>query len=403
MAGIPRRHVVGALAGAAVTAPFAAAARGQRVAKRSSRPRPGARLLSAARLEHALLGSTYLGCGGGGSAAEARALIAEDLAAGRAFEMIDVTQLEDDDRVACPYGLGSLAETDQGAVIIAQPVEEAFRVLQDHLGERFAAVILGEIGPLSLAEGLSIAARLGVPALDADTVGRATPEINQHSVRVAGHPLTPAAGVTMQGDEVVLRSVADPDREEAVFRALSAASGVIGVADAPITGKAAKSRGVLVRNSFTLAERIGAAVEAARREERDPVEAGRRAGGGFRLFEGFVAEADWQDEDGFLTGTVSLRGTGPNAGQDAALSVKNEHLVARIGGRVAATCPDLITLIDAKTGEGIGNPEPAPGREVVLLGFPCAPIWRTPEGLAVFSPRYFGYDIDYEPIETRRL
>ena len=40
----------------------------------------------------------------------------------------------------------------------AQPVEEAFRVLQDHLGERFAAVILGEIGPLSLAEGLSIAA-----------------------------------------------------------------------------------------------------------------------------------------------------------------------------------------------------------------------------------------------------
>ena len=98
---------------------------------------------------------------------------------------------------------------------------------------------------------------------------------------------------------------------------------------------------------------------------------------------------------------MRLDGAGPDAGRRASLSVRNEHLVARVDDRVVATCPDLVTLIDVETGEGIGNPDPAPGQRVVLLGLPCAPVWRTPAGLAVFSPRYFGFDVDYVPVEER--
>ena len=35
-----------------------------------------------------------------------------------------------------------------------------------------------------------------------------------------------------------------------------------------------------------------------------------------------------------------------------------------------------------------------------MLGFKSDPLWRRPDGLAVFEPRYFGYDIDYIPIEA---
>ncbi|WP_199797896.1 DUF917 family protein [Erythrobacter sp. KY5] len=40
------------------------------------------------------------------------------------------------------------------------------------------------------------------------------------------------------------------------------------------------------------------------------------------------------------------------------------------------------------------------GQRVAVLGFRCDPLWRTGAGLEVFNPRYFGYDLDFVPIET---
>lgn len=401
---IPRRQF---LAGTAMTMGALAACgqRGERPANAGKVGQP----LSAEDLEDALVGSSYLGCGGGGSLAEARALIGEDLAAGHSFTMIPVTDLRDDDRVACPYGLGSLAPTDvEMTERLANfpdpepmPVEAAFRVLEQYFGAPFAGVILGEIGPLSMAEGLSIAARLGVPALDADTVGRAVPEINQHSVRVAGQPLTPTAVVTPFGDCMVLKEVRDPARGEEMIRHLTAISGTVGVADAPIEGRVAKRPGTLVTGSLSLAKSMGSAVREAKAVGEDPIEAARAAGGGYTLFHGRIAGFDWADEAGFLVGTMRLVGSRNFDGQAMVLQYKNEHLVASRNGDVVATCPDLITLIDRQTGEGITNPEFTTGKEVTVLGFRSDAIWRSDEGLKVFSPRYFGYDVDYRPIEDR--
>lgn len=364
--------------------------------------------LTQQMLEDALTGSSYLGCGGGGSLERARELIAGDLAAGKIFRSITVGELSDSDRVACPYGLGSIAPgTEMSKTLAAlddridEPVQAAFELLERHLETKFAGVILGEIGPLSLAEGLSIAARLGVPALDADTVGRATPEINQHSVRVAGYPLTPAAGVTQFGDEVIVGKLGDPSRGEDIFRALSVVSGVVGVVDAPITGEIAKRDGTLVKGSLTLAMRIGRAVREAKTAGNDAIEAARLAGDGYKLFEGRVGQSTWADSEGFLVGDVVIQGTGESAGQTLLLDYKNEHLVAKRDGKVIATCPDLITMIDRATADGINNPDFVAGQEVVILGFRCHPIWRTQAGLDVFEPRYFGYDEDYIPIEDR--
>lgn len=379
------------------------------VSSRQSRERGRGKLLTAQALEDALVGSSYLGCGGGGSLSAGRELIASDLEAGHEFRVIDVSALADDERVACPYALASLApiSDDMQARLdkienkVEAPTLAAFNLLERHLKTQFSGVILGEIGPLSMAEGLSIAARLGVPALDADTVGRATPEINQHSVRVAGHALTPAAGVTPFGDEIILQSVQDPSREEDIFRGLSVVSRLVGVVDAPITGAVAKSENTLVTGSLTLATKIGAAVREARSSGADPVEAARRAGDGYFLFQGQVERFDWEDKDGFLVGNLTLRGSGEYAGQSMHLDYINEHLVARRDRDVIATCPDLITVVDLQSHEGVNNPDFEIGQSVAVLGFRSDPVWRLPAGLDVFRPRYFGYDIDYIPIEKR--
>ncbi|MEM8617501.1 MAG: DUF917 domain-containing protein [Pseudomonadota bacterium] len=370
---------------------------------------PGAVEMTRQDLEDALTGSGYLSTGGGGSLAEARDLIASDLDAGLRFYRLSVDDLGDDDIVGCPYGLGSLAPEDDAlrAALAAidppldNPTLASFRLLEAHMGRPFAGVIMGEIGPLSLAEGLSIAARLGIPALDADTVGRAVPEINQHSVRVAGVPLTPTACVTAFGDDLILKAVRDPDRAEVIFRTLSVASGVVGVTDSPISGKVAKGGGVLVRDTLSLSMAIGRAVREAKAGTADPIEAARAVGDGYRLFEGRIEDFKWGDADGFLVGDMAIAGDGLFAGQTLTLDYKNEYLVATRDGEVIATCPDLICLIDRETADAIINPDFERGQRVAVLGYRCDPIWRTKAGLAVFSPRYFGYDIDYRPIEAR--
>ncbi len=38
-------------------------------------------------------------------------------------------------------------------------------------------------------------------------------------------------------------------------------------------------------------------------------------------------------------------------------------------------------------------------RAIAVLGMPCDPRWRTPAGLELAGPGYFGYDVEYTPIE----
>jgi len=36
----------------------------------------------------------------------------------------------------------------------------------------------------------------------------------------------------------------------------------------------------------------------------------------------------------------------------------------------------------------------------VIIGMPCAGIWRSERGIELVGPRYFKYDVDYTPIEV---
>ncbi len=63
--------------------------------------------------------------------------------------------------------------------------------------------------------------------------------------------------------------------------------------------------------------------------------------------------------------------------------------------------PDLIAVLDAETGQPITTESLRYGFRVVILGIPCHEKWRTPAGLALVGPRYFGYDTDYIPVEER--
>jgi hypothetical protein len=370
----------------------------------------GAPVLTAQEIEDILAGSSYFGCGGGGSVAEALKIVRADLGAGLTFRLVQIEDMADEEYAAAAYAVGSLAPLSEDEIrrrahlprLEGAPAVAAFRLLERHLGRKLVAVIAGELGPGSVADSLSTAAHLSIAALDADAVGRSTPEVDQYSLLVAGIPVLPAAAVSPFGDQIFIESAAHPSREEEILRAISTVSeGNLGVADGAIPGRVARQPGVLVAGSLSRARRVGRAVREALAAGRDPIPALLEAGEGFRLFQGRVSGHQWKDEAGFLVGEVELAGLGRDQGSRYRIWFKNEHLMAWKDGAVSVTAPDLITLVETSTGRAIMNPEFERGLEVTVIGFRAAPLWRTPRGLEAFGPRHFGFDVPYVPIEER--
>lgn len=367
----------------------------------------GMRTLTKQNLEDIVVGCSFLGTGGGGSFAHGLQRVYADLEAGLTFRLMSPQEMQDDDYAAATYGVGSTAPpTDEQKQRYAQlphihesSTTAAFRLLQRYMQKNFVAVIAGEIGPGNTMAAMSAAAHIGIAQLDADTVGRAAPEIDQNAVLAAGLTITPAAGVTQYGDEMILPKVAATFREEDLFRAASVASIGIGVADTPIAGRDAKRQGVLVQGSISHAEELGRAYRTAIETNQDVIQAVLQAGHGYRLFEGKIAGFQWKDQGGYLVGDIDISGSGKYQGSTFKIAYKNENLVSWRDGKFSVTCPDLITIVIKDSAKAIANPEFEKGREVVVIGFASPPNWRTPRGLELFGPQRFGFDTPYIPIE----
>ncbi len=133
----------------------------------------------------------------------------------------------------------------------------------------------------------------------------------------------------------------------------------------------------------------------------DSVDAVRQAVGGFLIFRGKITDVDRRIEGGWNRGDAKMSGSGDFAGQELLLEFQNEHLAVRVDGEFAATVPDLIAVLDSETGEPITTEALRYGMRVAVIAFPCAPQWREPAALELAHPRYFGYDVDYVPVEER--
>jgi DUF917 family protein len=157
-----------------------------------------------------------------------------------------------------------------------------------------------------------------------------------------------------------------------------------------------------VPRTLSLAEELGRTARETRAAHGDVVGAIVERLDGHRLFSGKIVDIARRTDAGFAKAEAVIDGTGEDAGSTLQLSVQNEHLVARRDGEIAATVPDLIIMLDAESGEPITTEEMRYGFRVTVLAAPCDPRWRTDAGLALVGPRYFGYDVDYVPVEQRQ-
>ncbi len=68
--------------------------------------------------------------------------------------------------------------------------------------------------------------------------------------------------------------------------------------------------------------------------------------------------------------------------------------IVRSEDRVLAAVPDLISLVEADSGQPLTTEGMRFGLRVHVVGIPASPVWWRPEALPLVEPRAFGYDMD---------
>ena len=263
-------------------------------------------------IEALAVGAWILGTGGGGSPylglLNTRRLYAE----GHRVRLMSPFDLGGEDWVAVVSNMGAPL-VGQERLADSRNVARAVEIQQDLLGAKFRAVMSLEIGGGNGIQPLMAAAHLGLPVVDADTMGRAYPEAQMTSVAVGDLEPNPCALYDPRGIEAVVTKVPSWKWMERVSRKICVELGSIAsTCKAPRTGREVKDWGI----HFTVTKAIGIGRRArqAERHHEDPVAAILDEGRGKLIFRGKVIDVARRTTEGFLRGRTLIEGLDEDRG-----------------------------------------------------------------------------------------
>ncbi|AWS45355.1 DUF917 domain-containing protein [Streptosporangium sp. 'caverna'] len=319
-------------------------------------------------------GCVLLGSGGGGPSATMATLLRQRLRAAP-VPFLAVAGLPRD-AVVVPIGfIGSTGLLDE-KLPSGGELDEAIEVVARWSGVRVDAVMSLEAGGVN---GLA-AFCCGRPVVDADLMGRAFPRLGHMSTSRANVAAGPYAMVDAAGRTTVMDRC-DPDAAERMIRgALAASGGWAAFAHWPI--RAADLPGQAIVGSLSRALGLGRTMLSL------PGRAPRAAALGGRLAgTGRVVEVDRRPSG---RGTVTVLDHG---GAVLRVEMENEYQVVFRDGVPVATTPDVLCLLESRTGAPIACHKIRPGHRVEVVQLASPALWRRPDRLAQVSPTAFGIEI----------
>jgi uncharacterized protein len=355
-------------------------------------------LQRGAPIQYDDLASLALGAGivgtGGGTHPYLELLNAQKLYRdGHVMRLVDASELDESDLIAEVGYMGAPLASKERLTDPAHAVKPV-RIMESFIGRRFTAVMPSEIGTANGMRHVLVAAMLDLPIVDADSRGRGFPEMQMNSFAIGGLPLYPVAMSDVRNNAILITRSESPRWSERLGRPVSTEFGAIAaVCRVPRTAADVRIHGVL--GSVSRAIRIGRAIHEAISQHRDPVAELVAATRGLLLFRGKVQDVARRTTAGFLRGAAEIAGSEQFTGSTFRTEFQNEYATAWIDGRLSATVPDLICLLDTVSGEAVGTETIRYGMRVSVALLPAAPVLKTTQGLEIVGPRAFGYDFDY--------
>ena len=338
------------------------------------------------------LGGAVLGSGGGGDPYVGRLMTQQSIEKSGGVKVIDIESLPDDALILPIAMMGAptvMVEKFPSGNEFAQLIP----MIEKMLTKPVSAILCAEAGGLNSTIPFVAASKLGLPIIDGDAIGRAFPELQMVTFTLGGISATPMAMVDEKGNGCTFDTISNVWTEK-LARAITIQMGGSAMCSLyPVTAKQCKD--YLIRGSLSLIHHIGNIIE---KHSFNAYQLLVKELNGKHLFQGRVRDVERRSEGGWNRGIVKLEGTGEFVNRDAKIDFQNEFLVAMEGDTILATTPDLICVFDANTGTPVTAETIKYGLAVNVLGLPCDPIWRSEKALDIIGPRYFKYDIDYQPL-----
>ncbi|WP_109471744.1 DUF917 domain-containing protein [Ornithinimicrobium cavernae] len=350
------------------------------------------RSLTIARgdLDDFLRGAMLLGCGGGGDFRTGELLAASALEDGP-VEMVTVPDAVRRNLTTVPLGVvGAAGGVFDERLPSGREYCQVLDAMEQITGAKVGAILPIEAGGLNGPLGVWASATMGLPLVDADLCGRAVPRLDQMTAGFAGRPMTPAVGVDADGRRIDLGVSGTPygsDRLERAIRAiLAAGTGWIAVGFRPLTPQELPDRVVSGTISRCLA--LGRALGAP-----------QRSPGASRLVSASLGASvlargrvlGWRRADFRRKNDVGWCAVESPDGL-VRIDVQSEILAVAIDGRTVAETPDVLSLLDAGSGQVLDLDSVRTGAHVEVVGIEALYPQSREEFLQRVGPSGFGIE-----------
>jgi DUF917 family protein len=356
------------------------------------------RKIGIKEIEDIALGASLLGSGGGGDPYIGKLMAIGAIKEKGPVSLLDPEEIADDAFVAPIAMMGAptvLAEKGIGR----NEYQTLYEMVSSFYNRKIDALMPIEAGGVNSMLPFAAAARLGLPLVDADGMGRAFPELQMVTFTIGGVSATPMALTDEKGNSTIFKTITNKWTEDLARAVTMVSGGSVSISLYCMNGAVLKKYGV--RNIVTRSEQLGKAIRTVKQGRGTPEENFLSAAEGYKLFRGKITDVLREVRGAFNFGKALIEGSGEYKGQTASVEFQNENLVAAVDGEIRATTPDLICLVDTETFIPIPTDALKYGKRVLVTALRCFEAWRTPEGIAIVGPRYFGYDTDYIPVEDR--
>lgn len=357
------------------------------------------RKIGLQEIENIALGAALLGAGGGGDPYVGKLVAMSAVRECGPVTMLDPEEVPDEALIVPIAMMGAptiLGEKGIGG----SEYKTLFDMVTQFYGKEIYAFMPIEAGGVNSMLPIAAAARLGLPMVDADGMGRAFPELQMVTFTLGGMSATPMALTDEKGNCAIFNTITNKWTEELARVVTMSCGGSVSVALYCMNG--AQLKQYAVKNIVTRSEMLGKAIRSVKDgPENTPELNFLKSTEGFKLFKGKIGDVLRETRGAFNFGKVCLEGIGEYKGQSATVEFQNENLIAQVDGTILATVPDLICMVDTETFYPVTTDALKYGKRVLLIGLECFEMWRTPEGIELVGPKYFGCDTEYIPIEKR--
>jgi len=353
------------------------------------------RTLSHQDLTDLVEGAAIFSAGGGGSPQIGHNIVEQLVKDRCTARLIEPNEVPDDKIVinfACVGATASMGYRGEAAL-------KTLVTLEEYLGKKAYAVIPVELGGFNTLAAVDVAARRGIPVVDADGAGRAVPEVHLKVYTIDEIPLAPMTIADVEARNIViLKQTSDSTAAERIARTLATEwNQAIYTARRVLTGKQVKTSPI--SGTLSKAMRLGMLL----RKAVDPLGAVLKETGGFRLFEGKVDTVSHETKQGFTWTSAVLQGVYEDEGSMFEFKSKNEVLVAYKNGKLVATAPDIITSVDFETCKGVAAEKIKKDDKLVIIGIPAQKKWRTQKGLEMWRETLKRSDVNEKYSEIEKL